>query len=254
MPVATLPMYDFPEIRDATDALWAAVVDAHGPGLPPALAHGDTDVHVLWHDPAMAVSQACGWPLVDELDGVVRLIGAFAYDVPTGAGPRYRSHLVVRAGERPDPATATAAVNSFASLSGWLSLVRAFPELDGCWPGDVVVTGAHVDSLATLQQGTADVAAIDAVTYALVERHRPHLLDGLERIGTGPLIPCTPLIANATATDEQLACLQRAFGMAVDAPAPAHRHALSITAFHPLNVDDYEPVRHLGAVWQGARS
>ena len=250
MPVASLPMYDFAELRAAHDALWASVVGAHGPGLPDALDHLTDDVHTLWHDPALAVSQACGWPLVDELDGAVRLIGAFSYDVATAAGPRYRSHLVVRTGEAPDP-TATAAVNSFASLSGWISLVQAFPEIGGSWPGDVVVTGAHVDSLAALQAGTADVAAIDAVTHAIVVRHRPQLVDGLTIAGSGPLIPCTPLVANRSASDADVARLQDAFAVAVGALDPAN--PLLITGFHRLTRDDYEPVRRLRSVWQGAR-
>ena len=251
MSVVSLPMYDFAELRAPHDAFWAAVVAAHGPGVPDRLTHDVDDVHTLWHDPAMAVSQACGWPLIDELDGAVRLVGAFSYDVSTAAGPRYRSHLVARAGEAPEPATATAAVNSFASLSGWISLVQAFPALGGRWTGDVVVTGAHVDSLAALQSGTADVAAIDAVTHAIVERHRPHLLDGLVIVGHGPLIPCTPLIANTAATDGDVARLQDAFAVAAEALEPAN--PLLITGFHRLTIDDYADVRTLGSVWEGAR-
>lgn len=251
--VASLPMYDLVELRAAHDALWAAVNEAYGPGLPAALTHDD-DVHGLWHSPAMAVSQACGWPLVDELDGRVRLIGAFSFDVATADGPRYRSHLVVRAGEAlPEPAGATAAVNSFASLSGWVSLVRSFPELDGDWPGDVVVTGAHVASLAALREGAADVAAIDAVTHAHVARHRPHLLDGLAIVGAGPLIPCLPLIADVRASDADVERLQAAFAAAVDALPAEQRHALLLTGFHALTVDDYEPVRQMRSVWQGGR-
>ena len=47
---ASLPMYDFAELTDAHDALWAAVVAAHGDGLPATLTHAD-DVHALWHAP-----------------------------------------------------------------------------------------------------------------------------------------------------------------------------------------------------------
>jgi len=250
---ASLPMYDFAELTDAHDALWAAVVEAHGGGLPTTLTHAD-DVHALWHATDLAVSQACGWPLVDELDGRVRLIGAFSYDVPDAVGPRYRSRIVTRAVRTAalDPAGAVAAVNSFASLSGWLSLVGAFPELGGDWPGEVVVTGAHVDSLGALQSGDADVAAIDGVTFALVERHRPHLLDGLTVIGQGPLIPCVPLIAAGATSDNALRLLQQAFATAVDTIDPASRSALLITGFHPVGLDAYEPVRALHAVWQGA--
>lgn len=253
MPVASLPMYDFVEVRAAHDALWAEVIAAHGPGLPHDLTHAE-DVHALWHDPQLAVSQACGWPLVDELDGKVRLVGAFEYDISTADGPRYRSRVVVRDGTEPNPSESVAAVNSHASLSGWLSLVRSFPELDGAWPGGILVTGAHVDSLAALQAGTADIAAIDAVTHALVARHRPYLLDGLAIVGTGPLIPCTPLIANANTTAEELARLQEAFATAVARLDASHRSELLITAFHPLTLADYEPVRAMRSVWQPAGS
>ena len=246
MATASLPMYDFAELTDAHDALWAAVVEAHGDGLPATLTHAD-DVHALWHATDLAVSQACGWPLVDELDGRVRLIGAFSYDVPDAVGPRYRSRIVTRPGPI-EPAAAVAAVNSFASLSGWLSLVGAFPEVEGSWPGDVTVTGAHVHSLAALQAGEADVAAIDGVTYALLEHHRPQLLDGLVLVGEGPLIPCLPLIANIATSDEELRRLQEAFASAVDTVDPS----LLITGFHPVGLDTYEPVRALRAVWQGA--
>lgn len=254
--VASLPMYDLVELRGAHDALWAAVVDAFGPGLPAHLTHAD-DVHALWHAPQMAVSQSCGWPLVAELDGRVRTIGAFAYDV-AGASPgepRYRSRLVMRAGhtERAEPAMLVAAVNSFESLSGWLSLVRAFPDLDGTWPGDVVETGAHVASLATLRAGDADIAAIDGVTFALVTRWRPALLEGLVVVDDGPLIPCLPLVANASVDDDELHRLRAAFAVAVDALDPQHRDVLRITGFHPLGASEYESVRAMAVVWEGAR-
>ncbi len=183
----------------AHDALWAAVSESYGSGLPPALVHAD-DVHALWHAPELSVSQACGWPLVAELDGRACTIGAFSYDV-VGASPgepRYHSRIVMRVGHtvRDEPAMLVAAVNSFESLSGWLSLVRSFPVPNGAWPGEVVETGAHVASLAALQAGTADVAAIDGVTYGLVAVWRPELLDGLVVVDDGPEIPCLPLITN----------------------------------------------------------
>jgi hypothetical protein len=80
--VASLPMYPFAAWRDATDTLWEAVRGAE-PHLPP-LAPWGLDAHGLWHDPAMVVSQACGWPLVTELAGRVRVVGTFRYAPPTG--------------------------------------------------------------------------------------------------------------------------------------------------------------------------
>ncbi len=40
-------------------------------------------------------------------------------------------------------------------------------------------SGSHRQSLRELQQENADIAAIDCVTYALLQRHQPQALAGL---------------------------------------------------------------------------
>ena len=41
--------------------------------VPRVLTHQD-DVHPLWHEQELMISQSCGWPLVDELVGKVATI------------------------------------------------------------------------------------------------------------------------------------------------------------------------------------
>ncbi|HTJ90442.1 MAG TPA: PhnD/SsuA/transferrin family substrate-binding protein [Acidocella sp.] len=73
------------------------------------------------------------------------------------------------------------AINAIDSHSG-MNVLRA--ELASCSPptpffAEVRVTGGHAASLAAIQKGEADVAAIDCVTFALLARWRPDAVSGL---------------------------------------------------------------------------
>ncbi len=50
-------------------------------------------------------------------------------------------------------------------------------------------SGSHRQSLRELQQENADIAAIDCVTYALLQRHQPQALAGPVAIGWSPAAP-----------------------------------------------------------------
>jgi ABC-type phosphate/phosphonate transport system substrate-binding protein len=245
--VASLPMYDFRVLRGAHDRLWAAIAAelcALGINAPHELTHAD-DVHSLWHDPALFLSQSCGWPLVMELRDRVSVIGTFAYDVPENGDGYYRSVLVAAS---PAPlealATATAAVNSFDSLSGWISLRAALGGDDQSRA--VVLTGSHLASLATLREGRAAVAAIDAVTYALIARDEPGLLEGTFVVGSGPRVPCLPIIGPGSWDDGTLSVVRAAIDSAIGGPGlAAVRSALLIRGLVPLDARDYASVLEL---------
>lgn len=245
--VASLPMYDFVALRDAHDRLWAAMaseLSAVGVEAPGALTHAD-DVHSLWHDQALLLSQSCGWPLVTELRDLVSTIGTFAYNIASGGDGFYRSVLVSNA-----PATledlrqSTAAVNSLASLSGWISLRVALGGDEHSRP--IVLTGSHVASLNALRSGEATVAAIDGVTHALVARDHPALLDGLFAVGAGPRVPCLPLIGPGSWDGEMLAVVREALRAAVVRPELTDvRATLLIQHFVPLDAADYASLPNL---------
>jgi ABC-type phosphate/phosphonate transport system substrate-binding protein len=125
------------------------------------------------------------------------------------------------------------AVNGYDSLSGWVSLRVAVAPL-----GPVLLTGAHARSVEALQHEEADLACIDAVTWALLRRHRPGAVAGLAVVGHGPVIPCLPLITTTTGDVDGLR----------EALAGVRSEALLIDGFHPLGIRDYEPVRRLADV------
>lgn len=231
-------MYPFDTWRAATDALWDDVRSAL-PDLPP-LAPWGRDVHALWRDPDLVVSQACGWPLITDLTGLVRTVGTFRYRTGDWSGDHYRSVIVARDRDAAhDLAGARAAVNGPESLSGWVSLVWFVAgDGGGSWPGTVTITGSHLASIRAVRDGTADIASIDAVTYAHAVRDRPDLLRGVVPIGHGPTVPCLPVIAAAGADDAWIDALRSAL-----ATAAARRNdattTLMVDGFTPLDTDAY---------------
>ncbi|MGD9997442.1 MAG: phosphate/phosphite/phosphonate ABC transporter substrate-binding protein [Ilumatobacteraceae bacterium] len=244
--VANLGMYPFADIRWAQDRFYEALRERLA-WLPEALDHA-ADVYATWTRPDLALGQACGWPVATTLRDRVRVLGTLTVACPEADGHLYRSVIVSR---RPaglaDLAGSTAAVNSFDSLSGWISLIAAVHGGGGTWRGPTVHTGAHVESLRALQAGRADVAAIDSVTLWHVQRSMPELVDGLEVAGLGPLIPCLALVTSAGTSEHTVVELREALLDTVLDPLvePAAR-AMCVNGFVPLETEDYLTVLALG--------
>src|SRR5262245_55113197 len=218
-------MYDLPEVSADHDALWRSIsaqLSERGVPAPAALLR-DVDVHDLWRRSDLLVAQTCGWPYVTELSDRLRVVGAFEYAVDGSHGPRYRSQLIARrdAGVTADDLGAgrlTIAVNSFDSLSGWVSLRGLLDATGGRWAGDVTLTGAHARSVEAVANGAADVALVDQVTLALLAAHRPTAVDLVEVIGQGPPIPCLPIVVRRAAGDELTSIARHAFAAAIADP------------------------------------
>jgi ABC-type phosphate/phosphonate transport system substrate-binding protein len=200
-------------------------------------------VHDTWLRPALVLSQTCGWPLVTQLASRVRPLGSFRMTHELADGSRYRTVIVASEDrELVDFASETAAVNSDISLSGWISLLVAVRGPGASWDGDVLWSGAHVESLRALQRGDAMVASIDSVSLSHIRRFHPELVVGLHEVGHGPLVPGLPLITSIGRSDEQVAELRAALGEAAQRADPA----LLIDGFDPLDDADYLPLVDLG--------
>jgi hypothetical protein len=131
--VASLPMYDWPEVRDATDALWAAIRAAliqEGIDAPTALER-DGDPETLWTDPDLVLSQTCGFPYANGLSGKVALIATPAYRID-GATKAPISAFLLRA--KPHPPRKSRPLRPCAWLSTWRTPSPALPRPSGCLP------------------------------------------------------------------------------------------------------------------------
>jgi ABC-type phosphate/phosphonate transport system substrate-binding protein len=261
-PVASLPMYDFPELAAETDALWDAIacaMRARGIEAPARRARPGGDLVAHWTDPALLLSQTCGWPLTTCLKGRVRVLATPIYDAEGCDGPTYRSALVVRAG---DPARALAdlrgrrvAVNGTDSLSGCHALRAAVAPLAraGRFFGSVDATGAHRLSARAVAAGEADLCAVDCVSWRLIRRVEPALAHALRVIGWTDPAPALPFVTASGASDALARALTGALADALRDPgAAAAREALGVAGVTAASPQDYAPVAAVGAAADAA--
>ncbi len=243
-------MYPFESLRIAWERLYGAVARSV-PGAPDRL-RWDLDAHDTWLNPKLAVGMACGWPLVTELRQRVRVIGTFVYGIDGESSHTYRSVIVAReATTVADLAGGTLAFNSIDSLSGFVSMIAALPPDQAAWPGPTVETGAHLASIEAVGDGRADVASIDALTWAYIKRDAPQVQQGLVIIDRGPEVPHLPLIASLATGDDSIAEWRAAFAeVGRDSAMAATLDTLLIEGFVALDTHDYEsalaPLRRTG--------
>ena len=192
--IAALPMYERTETVHAHDRLWALIRDGlSGRGLeaPEALTRGG-DLWALWQAPDLVLAQTCGLPYRARLHGRVTLIDTPDYGLPGMPPGHYCSVLVARRSETPEIGRAVLAYNEPLSQSGWAAALTLAG--DRRFAG-TLETGAHRDSARAVAEGRADLAALDAVTWRLMERFEPDLTDRLHVIARSPATPGLPLIA-----------------------------------------------------------
>ncbi|MFN3262703.1 MAG: phosphate/phosphite/phosphonate ABC transporter substrate-binding protein [Pikeienuella sp.] len=247
--IAALPMYDWPEVKAETDALWRALRDAFraaGFAAPEARAR-PADLFAHWLSPELLLSQTCGLPFSARLRGAVTLLGAPAYDLPGCAQGDYRSVVVVRAEEAAgavaDFAGRAFAFNMAESQSGFAAFAASFGPPAALF-GALVETGAHRLSIRAVAEGRADIASIDAVTWRLALDHEP-AARALRVLAETPPTPGLPWIT-ARRGAEEAARLAEAAEAGIAALGPAARAALHLNGFARRVEADYEP---LAAGW-----
>jgi hypothetical protein len=217
--LASLPWYDLPSVQWANDVLW------HATGYPGELNRYQAAFD-LWHDPELLVTQCCGLDLF-LAQAPIEPIAAPVFDLDCKAG-MYFSYIVGNTDG------GVAAVNSLSSRSGWSALLARYT------PQRVVVTGSHQASLDALRNGVADVAAIDAVTWSIIERDAPSKLAGLKIVERSPDAPAPPYVVRQGRDSKQIIRgLRRAFRSpgSIDA-----KKALFLKSIIPAQRDDYFPI------------
>jgi ABC-type phosphate/phosphonate transport system substrate-binding protein len=249
MAVFCLPMYDWPEVREATNA-WAQGMALHlraqGFAKAPAELLRQEDYAQAWRSSELLLSQCCSYPLIRLYAGALVPVLTPHYSVEGCSGPAYSSFVFVRSADNIRTLTElrgrVSAINDRASMSGMLALKLVFAPLteNGRFFTRTVETGAHARSLEAVQRGEADVCAVDAVCVALARRHRPELLTGLAEIARSPLVPGLPYVTAGHRPPQELARLRQAIAAAfADPRLQQARDALFLSGYSPLDRSDY---------------
>ncbi len=227
MSSASLPMYDFPEARAATDAWWAGLsrhlASSGVASIPNSLLRRD-DLIEQWTDPALLISQTCGYLLAGDLRSALQPVATPHYTVPGCRGPDYASVILVReshpATELEDLRGSIAVYSRLYSHAGYNALRAIIAPLAGGRPffSNVIGSGSHIDSIGLLAAGAGDIATVCSVIYAFVARWRPEVLAGTRAFGYTPLAPAPPYVAPVGATRQRIAQLRFAFAAAMADP------------------------------------
>jgi ABC-type phosphate/phosphonate transport system substrate-binding protein len=252
--IASLGMYDRAETAAANDRFWAGIRDglrARAVAAPEALTRGDRAYWPAWEDGALVFSQTCGYPFRSILHDKVTLIATPDHGLPGCPPGYYQSIFVARAGDPreslPEFEGADFAFNEDLSQSGWAGPVNHLTRL-GLLPRPRLRTGGHVLSAQAVIEKRVDYAALDALTWAIIQTH-DSFATGLKVIGRTPPTPALPYIA-AKGADRAatLAALQDAVAALSDQDrATLHlRGIVEIPAADYLVVPNPEAPRHFG--------
>jgi ABC-type phosphate/phosphonate transport system substrate-binding protein len=219
--IATLPMYDWPELADANRALWECLYDAFcevGFSPPKSLSQAE-EGKGHWLRPDLMFSQTCGYPLAVDLLNKVDVLATPIYDVEGCGDGTYRSALVVpknatfRSAE--DTKGSRFAFNGANSLSGFRCM---FPKVGDprAWFSQSVESGSHRVSAQRVADGGADVAAIDAVCWAYIQQYDPKVAEQLRVLDWTDVVPALPFISAKSKTDEEVNLKRSAINAGVD--------------------------------------
>ena len=240
--IASLGMYDFGAAMAANDRLWALIrtgLRGRGVTAPEALTRGEHAYWDAWAAPDLLLSQTCGYPFRARLQGRVTYVGTPDYGVEGCAPGYYRSVFVARSDDpRRDVIEfggARLAFNEPLSQSGW-----AAPQTHAAGLGLRLVpalqTGGHRLSAAAVAEGRAEIAALDAVTFALMQAQDPDSVARLKVVGMTSPTPGLPLI---TAAGRDAGPLFDAASEAIAALDAADRAILRLKGLVRIPVEAY---------------
>lgn len=261
--IAALQMYDWAEVRPRTDAFWARVQAAlHVEGIEaPALLSRPDDIASPWPAPDLVIGQTCGLPYISGRCGSAVVIGRPCYGVEGAEGATYRSALIGRADEDGELAAFRgrhAAINETGSQSGCNALAVEIlrQKLD---PGrgffsKVTFSGSHRASAGLVADRKADIAAIDAVAWALFQELEPVRAARLRVIAWTTAMPSLPFICGT----DHAAHRPALYGALHQATLDLAPQGASVTPGIPVDVlpaddEDYDPIRKMASRIRGLR-
>ncbi|MGN6548848.1 MAG: phosphate/phosphite/phosphonate ABC transporter substrate-binding protein [Pararhizobium sp.] len=241
-PLAGLPMYDWPEIRAATDRLWQALREEflQAGFAAPAELERSLDRMALWRHPDLLLAQSCGFPYATLLGGAVGLIGTPAYAIGCAPG-RYCSVVVARREDAAAPierlVSGRFAFNSRDSQSGYRAPLRMIAAGGLPAPEKAIEARSHRSAIRIVAEGRADFAAIDAVSWELALRHEP-AAGKVAVVTRTPETPALPYIT-AKANAGLAATLADAVSRAIAGLDTGTRNALLLEGFVRMRPQDY---------------
>ena len=217
------------------------------------------------HDPARLLEpgvwfgHTCGYPLMTQLKEYVSPFCLPLFEVPGTAGKFYSSRIIVAAESDIDSIAASrghvAVMNNPDSNSGMNVLRHAVAEVaDRDQPdkeqpyseqffAKVLTSGGHLHSLEAVASGSADIAAIDCVSYQLIADWRPELCAAIRIIGDSVKTCGLPLVMpHAGIVETDTVMMTERLNQALAHCDDVVRSTLHLNGFASVQLDDYRSI------------
>lgn len=206
-------------------------------------------------DPGLLFGHTCGYPLMKHLQDAVTPFCVPVFKVAGVSGNLYSSRIIVAADSEIDSladcGNRIAAINGSDSNSGMNVLRHAIAKLDPATPffASTINSGGHLHSLTAVAEGRADVAAIDCVSFQLIEDRWPELTARVRSIGDSVKTCGLPLVLPnsnlaSTSTGDILTTLNEALNQ-ID---PRVKQRLRLSHFESVSLDDYQGILEVESV------
>jgi ABC-type phosphate/phosphonate transport system substrate-binding protein len=240
--IASLGMYDFGDLQPANDRFWALIRDGlrrSSHAAPDSLTRGYAAYWPAWESPDLILSQTCGYPYRARLHDHVTYVATPDFGVEGCPPGYYYSQFIARADDPrqtiDDFDGAAFAFNEGLSQSGWAG-PQTYALSRGLKLPPTLPTGGHRLSALAVAEGRADIAAIDAVTWRIMQRNDPATTSRLRPVAQTDPTPGLPYIA-AKGTDA--AAVLSAIQAALAALSNDDRATLGLRALISIPAQDY---------------
>ena len=168
--LASLPMYERPELNEAHNNLWTLIkyyLSEKKIDHPINLIKGKAGLKI-WENKNLFLSQTCSLPFRKKLFKHVKYVGTPIYDIQDCPQGYYRSFFIVKKKNKAlkisDFSDKIFAYNEINSQSGYAAAYNhLFPKK--LWFKKLVYSGSHKKSVNMVFNEEADITCIDALTW-----------------------------------------------------------------------------------------
>lgn len=199
MRISTLEMYNRVETNKANQEFYSKIseqLNKQKVNAPETLTHVGDQLK-LWKSKDLFFSQTCGLPYKMFLHNKVTLIGTPDYGIKDCEPGYYNSVFVVREENKNksvvDFNKSKLAVNDYFSQSGWAAPQNYMKNLQLDF-NEVILSGSHRNSAKLVSQGKANITAIDAISFKMIQKYDDFSAN-LRIIGETNPTPGLPFIA-----------------------------------------------------------
>ena len=203
-----------------------------------------------FYSPDFVFGHTCGFPYIKTWRTTHQPFCVPVFLVPGCQGTYYSSWFVTHGNNQLSDLESfrnkTAVINGRDSNSGMNVLRFEISGLAGGRPffGNVIESGSHLSSLTHILNGTADLCAMDAVTWELAKSE--HCLDPSQFhiIGQSTSSPGLPFImANDAAFDKDQILSE--LNLALEKLPEQLRNVLKISHFEKVSANDYDVIQQM---------